>query len=100
MQEITVWRKEANKWGGRKSVRWTCREENQFRLSIENKVDKPESTAENFNRQFQLGKIEKEAVEWAWPHKMGITMFYNKYLHQAAKYDGLIAEPSFRLQLS
>ena len=39
----------------------------QFRLSIESKVDNPELKIEIFNRQFQLGKVEKEAVEWAWP---------------------------------
>lgn len=37
----------------------------QFKLSIESPVKNPESTIESFNRQFQLGKIEKEAVEWA-----------------------------------
>ena len=36
----------------------------QFKLSIESKVNNPESTIESFNRQFQLGKIVKEAVEW------------------------------------
>ena len=47
----------------------------QFRLSIESPVDNPESTIETFNRQFQLGKVEKEAVEWAWPLEAGDTMF-------------------------
>ena len=44
----------------------------QFKLSIESKVDNFESTIETFNRQFQLGKIEKETVEWAWPLEAGI----------------------------
>ncbi len=39
----------------------------QFKLSIESPVDNPEGTIESFNHQFQLGKIEKEAVEWVWP---------------------------------
>ena len=71
----------------------------QFKLSIESKVDNPESTIESFNRQFQLGKIEKEAVERAWPLGFGDTMFnvVNAYT-RAAEYDGLTAEASFRLQ--
>ncbi|MBW1856418.1 MAG: hypothetical protein JRJ00_17465 [Deltaproteobacteria bacterium] len=47
----------------------------QFRISIESPVDNPETTIETFNRQFQLGKIEKEAVEWAWPLEAGDTIF-------------------------
>ncbi len=47
----------------------------QFKLSIESPVDNPESTIETFNRQFQLGKVEKDAVEWAWPLEAGDTMF-------------------------
>jgi hypothetical protein len=46
----------------------------QFKLSIESPVDNPESTIETFNRQFQLGKVEKEAVEWAWPLEAGDTI--------------------------
>ncbi len=36
----------------------------QFRISIESKLDNPLSTIESFNRQFQLGEKEREAVEW------------------------------------
>ncbi|MEE8380336.1 MAG: hypothetical protein V3R78_00470 [Thermodesulfobacteriota bacterium] len=59
----------------------------------------PESTIETFNRQFQLGKIEKEAVEWAWPLEAGDTMFnvVNAYT-RAAQFEGLAAESSYRLQ--
>ena len=59
----------------------------------------PESTIETFNRQFQLGKIEKEAVEWAWPLEAGDTMFnvVNTYT-RAAQFEGLTAEASHRLQ--
>ena len=59
----------------------------------------PESTIETFNSQFQLSKIEKEAVEWAWPLEAGDTMFnvVNVYT-RAAQYDGLTAEASYRLQ--
>jgi len=71
----------------------------QFKLSIESPVDNPESTIESFNRQFQLGKVEKEAVEWAWPLEAGDTMFnvVNTYT-RAAQYEGLTAEASYRLQ--
>jgi hypothetical protein len=71
----------------------------QFKLSIESKVDNPDSTIETFNRQFQLGKVEKEAVEWAWPLEAGDTMFnlVNTYT-RAAQYEGLTAEASYRLQ--
>ncbi len=59
----------------------------------------PESTIETFNRQFQLGKIEKEAVEWAWPLEAVDTMFnvVNAYT-RAAQFEGLTAESSYRLQ--
>ncbi len=71
----------------------------QFRISIESPVDNPESTIETFNRQFQLGKIEKEAVEWAWPLEACDTMFnvVNAYT-RAAQFEGLTAESSYRLQ--
>jgi len=71
----------------------------QFKLSIESPVDNPESTIESFNREFQLGKVEKEAVEWAWPLEAGDTMFnvVNTYT-RAAQYEGLTAEASYRLQ--
>jgi hypothetical protein len=48
----------------------------QFRLSIESKVDNPLATIERFNRQFQIGEKEREAVQWAWKQKMGKTMFH------------------------
>jgi len=71
----------------------------QFKLSIESKVDNPETTIETFNRQFQLGKIEKDAVEWAWPLEAGDTMFnlVNTYT-RAAQFKRLTAEVSYRLQ--
>jgi hypothetical protein len=71
----------------------------QFKISIESPVDNPASTIEAFNRQFQLGKVEKEAVEWAWPLEAGDTMFnvVNAYT-RAAQFQGLTAEASYRLQ--
>ncbi len=47
----------------------------QSKISIERRFDNPDSTIETFNRQFLLGKIEKEALEWAWPMEAGDTIF-------------------------
>jgi len=46
-----------------------------------------------------LSKIEKKAVEWAWPLEAGDTMFnvVNVYT-RAAQFEGLTAEVSYRLQ--
>jgi hypothetical protein len=51
---------------------------------------------ENFNRQFQLNKAEKEAVEWGWSREKGYTMFHlvNAYT-RAAQFEGLPAESSY-----
>ena len=75
------------------------RQKNLFRLSLESKVDNPESTINSFNRQFQLGKEETEAVGWALPLEYGQTMFnvVNVYT-KAAQYQGLPAESSHKLQ--
>jgi len=71
----------------------------QFKISMESSVDNPQSTMASFNRQFGLNNPEKEAVEWAWPHEMGDTMFniVNTYT-RAAQMDGLNAESSYRLE--
>ena len=75
------------------------RQKEQVRLSLESKVDNPESTITSFNHQFQLNKEEKEAVEWALPMEYGQTMFHvvNVYT-KAAQFKELPAESSFRLQ--
>lgn len=75
------------------------RQKNLFRLSLESKVTDPESTINNFNRQFQLGKEETDAVGWALPLEYGQTMFnvVNVYT-KAAQYQGLPAESSHKLQ--
>ena len=75
------------------------RQKDLFRLSLESKVTDPESTINNFNRQFQLGKEETEAVGWALPLEYGQTMFnvVNVYT-KAAQYQGLPAESSHKLQ--
>jgi hypothetical protein len=70
----------------------------RFKLSMESPVADPESTLATFNRQFGLITPEKEAVDRAWHHEMGNTMFnvVNTYT-RAAQMDGLTAESSFRL---
>jgi len=57
------------------------------------------STIISFNRQFQLGKEEQEAVEWRWGFEPGGTMFnlVNAYT-RGAQFDGLSAESSHRFQ--
>ena len=75
------------------------RQKNLFRLSLESKVTDPESTINNFNRQFQLAKNEIEAVNWALPLEYGETMFHvvNVYT-KAAQYRELPAESTHKLQ--
>ena len=59
----------------------------------------PESTMMEFNRQFQLGQIERDAVEWGWIFEAGDTMFHvvNAYT-KAAQYEELPADSVHRLQ--
>jgi hypothetical protein len=68
---------------------------------MESPVDNPESTLASFNRQFQLGEKEREAVAWAFPleQEAGNTMFavVNTYT-RASQYEGLPAESSWKLQ--
>ena len=75
------------------------RQREQFQISLESKVENPEATIESFNRQFELRKEEKEAVEWALAQEYGFTMFsvVNTYT-KAAQYELLSAESRFRLQ--
>ncbi len=71
----------------------------RFQISLESKVENPEATIESFNRQFELRKEEKEAVEWALAQEYGFTMFsvVNTYT-KAAQFELLSAESRFRLQ--
>jgi hypothetical protein len=75
------------------------RQQGQFQLSVESKVDDPLATMHNFNRQFQLMEKEQEAVEWGWHFEPGGTMFaiVNAYT-RAAMFNGLTAASSYRLQ--
>jgi hypothetical protein len=71
----------------------------QFAISLQSKVENPESTLRSFNRQFQLDKQEEEAVNWGWLHERGNTMFHivNTYT-KAAQYPEIHAESAYRLQ--
>jgi hypothetical protein len=71
----------------------------QLQISLESKVENPEATIESFNRQFELRKEEKDAVEWALAQEYGFTMFavVNVYT-KAAQFELLSAESRFRLQ--
>ena len=62
-------------------------------------VENPLMTIESFNKQFQIGEKEKEAVEWGWQQEAGNTMFHvvNAYT-RGAEFEGLSAEASYRLQ--
>jgi hypothetical protein len=74
-------------------------QKSQFRISMQTPVENPLMTIESFNRQFQIGEKEREAVKWGWEQEMGNTMFHvvNAYT-RAAQFDGLSAEASYRLQ--
>jgi hypothetical protein len=75
------------------------KQKDQFRISRESKVANPLATIESFNRQFQVGEKEREAVKWGWEQEMGNTMFHiiNAYT-RGAQFEGLSAEASYRLQ--
>ena len=74
-------------------------QKSQFRISMQTPVENPLMTIGSFNRQFQIGEKEREAVKWGWEHEMGKTMFHvvNAYT-RAAQFEGLSAEASYRLQ--
>jgi hypothetical protein len=75
------------------------RQRDQFRLSIQSRVDDPLATIKNFSRQFQLGKLEEEAVDWGYGREPGHNMFsvVNAYT-RAAQFPKLSAESVYRLQ--
>ena len=47
----------------------------QFRISLDTPVSDPEATIETINRQFQLDKLERDAVAWGYQHEPGESMF-------------------------
>ncbi len=74
-------------------------QKSQFRISMQTPVENPIMTIESFNRQFQIGEKEREAVKWGWEQEVGKTMFHvvNAFT-RAAQLEGLSAEASYRLQ--
>jgi len=74
-------------------------QKSQFRISMQTPVENPLMTIENFNRQFQIGEKEREAIKWAWEQQMGETMFHVINADtRAAQFEGLPAEATYRLQ--
>ena len=71
----------------------------QFRISLNHRVNDPEETINSFNCQFQLTKQEGEAVHNAFFLEMGYTMFsiVNAYT-RAAQDKELSTESCYRLQ--
>ena len=49
--------------------------QHRLQISMQTPVDNPMETIARFNKQFQLTKKEAEAVNRAWPHEQGQTMF-------------------------
>jgi hypothetical protein len=41
-------------------------EKSQFRISMQTPAENPPMEIESFNRQFQIGEKEREAVKWGW----------------------------------
>jgi len=74
-------------------------QQEKLKFSMGSSVENPLATIEQFNRQFQLGQSEKNAVEWAWPMEQGNTMFNVVQTYtRAAQYEPLSAHSSYRLQ--
>ena len=42
------------------------KQKSQFRISMQTPIENPFMTIESFNRQFQIGEKEREAVKWGW----------------------------------
>ncbi len=75
------------------------KQRDQYRISIESKVDNSPANIESFNRRFQIGEKKRDAVECRWNQEAGDTMFHlvNAYT-RAAQFEGLPAEASYRLK--
>jgi len=75
------------------------RQKDKFKISLETKVEEPKATIANFNRQFQLSKLEQTAVEFGWEKEAGFTMFHIIQAYTSgAESPVLPAESSYRLQ--
>jgi hypothetical protein len=75
------------------------RKKDQFRISLQTKVDNPLATIETFNREYQITKKEQEAVEWGWSKEGGDTVFniVNAFT-RGSQFEGLSAAESYRLR--
>lgn len=75
------------------------KQKRQLKFSLESHVSDAMATIERFNRQFQLGKEERTAVDWAWPFEAGPAMFHIVQTYtKASQFQDLTAEESYRLQ--
>ena len=74
-------------------------QKSRFKLSKNTKVSDPVATINSFNQQFQLSKLEQEAVEWALPMETGDSMYniLNVYT-KASQFSELSAASSWNLQ--
>ena len=74
----------------------------KFGISMESHVEDPEATIKSFNRQFQLGPKEIEAVEWAIPQEVSTedaNMFQIIQAYtRSADFSGLTAEQRYKMQ--
>jgi len=73
---------------------------NLFSLSVQSRVENPESTFKAFNRQFLLNDQEQKAVEWGYGFEPGNTMYnvINAYT-KGAQFPSLpSAESRYRLE--
>jgi Domain of unknown function (DUF932) len=70
----------------------------QFKLSIESRVEDPPATLKSFSRQFVLTEKEQEAVDWGWMWEPGGTMFHIINAYTRAMFNGLPASSAYRLQ--
>jgi hypothetical protein len=70
----------------------------QFRISINSKVDHLEETFNVFFKRYQLNKTEIEAVDWGFQQDPGDTMFavINAFT-KGSQYDSLSPESNFKL---
>ena len=79
------------------------RQKHSYNISLNTVVNDPSETFERFSRHFQLGKIEREAIDWAWPLEMNPDG-NNNMLHiintitRSAKFNGLSSLNVFHLQ--
>ena len=75
------------------------RQKDKFKISLDTKVEEPKATIQSFNRQFQLSKLEQNAVEYGWEKEAGFTMFNIIQAYtRGAESPMLPAESSYRLQ--